>query len=67
MEMPFKISHILRDGPPPKAWDGGNPQADAPHLTMWEKLVIFGIVAIMLVACIPVMVYDWCNGGGRRG
>jgi hypothetical protein len=70
MEMPIKPA-IWNDwsqsGLDVQDWDGGNVESDAPRLSIWESFVIALIVLLMLGCCIPVMVYDWAHGGGRRG
>jgi len=48
-------------------WDGGNIESDAPRLSVWESFVIALIFLFMIGCCIPVMIYDWAHGGGRRG
>jgi len=46
-------------------WDGGNPECDSPKLSKGESCVVAFIVFCCIVACVPVMIYDWCKGGGR--
>ena len=47
-------------------WDGGNPESDAPKLTGWESVVVGALIIGALLLCIPVVFYDWIQGGGRR-
>lgn len=47
-------------------WDGGNTECPVPTLSKKEIIVVAGCMAVCICFLIPIVIYDWCHGGGRR-